>query len=144
MSESHPNQPAPADFSRKLTLVRDALLQLHKALIDSERIGYEKTFGKIQTPYQFLKLLTEDPWFAWLRPISQLIAKMDEALDAREPLTAPVVDALLSRTRTLLVATEGGEGFSQHYDEALQRDPDVVFAHASVAKLLRAQASDTP
>ena len=41
----------------------------------------------------------------------------------------------------MLVPTEGGQGFSQHYDEALQRDPDVVFAHATVAKLLRAQAA---
>ena len=45
---------------------------------------------------------------------------------------------------TMLVPTEGGEGFSQHYDEALQRDPDVVFAHAAVARLLRAQAGGTP
>jgi len=37
----------------------------------------------------------------------------------------------------LLVATEAGEGFSRHYDEALQRTPDVVMAHARVAKLIR-------
>jgi len=37
----------------------------------------------------------------------------------------------------LLVATEGGEGFSRHYDEALQRNPDVILAHAAVAKLIR-------
>jgi len=30
--------------------------------------------------------------------------------------------------------------FSRHYDEALQRTPDVVFAQAAVAKLLRTQA----
>src|SRR5271170_4172804 len=114
------------------------MLQLHKALMDSERIGYEKTFGKIQSPFLFLKLLTEDPWFAWLRPVSQLIAEIDVALDAKEPLTAASVDALMSRIRIMLVPTEGGEGFAQHYDEALQRDPDVVFAHAAVAKLLRA------
>jgi hypothetical protein len=38
------------------------------------------------------------------------------------------------------VPTEDGEGFSRHYDEALQRDPDVVFAHATVARLLRLQS----
>ncbi len=108
--------------------------------METERIGYEQTFGKISSPYQFLKLLTEDPWFAWFRPVSQLIATIDETLDAKEPLTVAAAEALMSRAKTMLVPTEGGEGFSQHYDEALQRDPDVVFAHAAVAKLLRPPA----
>lgn len=134
-------QPEPAGVRQHLTELRDALLQLHKALMESERISYERTFGKISSPFQFLKLLTEDPWFAWLRPVSQLIAEMDEALDAKEPLTLATANELISRAKMMLVPTEGGEGFSQHYDEALQRDPDVVFAHAAVAKLIRTQAS---
>ena len=138
MNEKIPIQPEPAGVRQHLTELRDALLRLHKTLMESERIGYEKTFGKISSPFLFLKLLTEDPWFAWLRPVSQLIAEMDEVLDAKEPLTAKTVDELISRTKIMLVPTEGGEGFAQHYDEALQRDPDVVFAHAAVAKLLRA------
>jgi hypothetical protein len=144
VKEETPIQPEPSGVRQRLTDLRDALLRLHKALMESERAGYEQTFGKISSPYQFLKLLTEDPWFAWFRPVSQLIATMDERLDAKEPLTATAVDALVLRARTMLVPTEGGEGFSQHYDEALQRDPDVVFTHAAVAKLIRAQASGTP
>jgi hypothetical protein len=138
VSEKIPIKPEPPGVRQHLMELRDAMLQLHKALIESERTGYEKTFGKIQSPYQFLKLLTEDSWFAWLRPVSQLIAVMDEMLDAKEPLTVAAVDTLSLRTKTMLVPTEGGEGFAQHYDEALQRDPDVIFAHAAVAKLLRA------
>ncbi len=75
-----------------------------------------------------------------LRPVSQLIVVMDETLDAKEPLTAIAVDALVTQAKTMLVASEGGEEFSRHYDEALQRDPDVVFAHAAVAKLFKAKA----
>jgi hypothetical protein len=138
MKKEIPIQPEPSGIRQRLTKLRDALLRLHKALMETERIGYEKTFGKISSPFQFLKLLTEDPWFAWFRPISQIIAEIDEKLDAKEPLTKAIVDELFSRVKTMLVPTEGGEGFSQHYDEALQRDPDVVFAHAAVAKLIRA------
>jgi hypothetical protein len=127
---------------RRLTELREALLGLHKALIESERAGYEQTFGRIGSPYQFLQLLTADPWFAWLRPVSQLIAAMDEVLDAKEPLTVAGVEALMAQAKTLLVPTTSGEGFSRHYDEALQRDPDVVFAHAAAARLIRAQAGD--
>jgi hypothetical protein len=131
-------QSEPNDLRQRLTELRDALLRLHKALMESERTSYEQTFGKIQSPYQFLQLLTNDPWFAWLRPMSHLIATMDETLDAKEPLTPAGVDALTARAKVLLVPTVGGEGFSQHYDEALQRDPDVIFANAAVAKLIHA------
>ena len=123
-------------LQQRLQELRDALLELHKALVQMERASYENTFGSIQSPYEFLRLLTGDPWFAWLRPMSQLIVAMDEATGGKEPLTDPAVEAFVNQTRLLLVASEGGEENSRHYFEALQRDPDVVLAHAEVAKLL--------
>jgi hypothetical protein len=140
LSEEKSIPPEPAGLRQRLTALREALLALHKVLLESERASYEATFGKISSPYQFLQLLTNDPWFAWLAPVTQLITAMDEMLDAKEPLTAAGVDAIVAQMRTLLVATEVGEGFSRHYDEALQRTPDVVFAHAAMAKLLRTKA----
>jgi hypothetical protein len=127
---------------RRLTELREAILRLHKALLESDRVRYEQTIGKIGSSYQFLQLLTTDPWFAWLRPVSQLIIAMDEMLDAKEPLTSAGVEALVVEAKALLTPTVSGEGFSQHYDEALQRDPDVVFAHAAAAKLIRAQSNE--
>jgi hypothetical protein len=137
MNETQPN-PRP-DFRRQLAQLREALLALHKALVDSERVGYEQNLGTIPSANHFLKLLTDDPWFAWLQPLSQLIVAMDEALDARAktPLTAEMAAALVKRTGELLVAAETGEGFPRHYFDALQRDPDVVMAHAAAAKWFR-------
>ena len=113
------------------------LLALHKALLDSERVEYERTIGKIQSPNHFLQLLLQDPWFAWLSPLSQLVVSMDEALDAKEPLTVAGVAALAKQTELLVTPSENGKGFARHYHEALQRDPDVVLAHAEVVKLRR-------
>jgi hypothetical protein len=124
----------PKGIRQRLVELRRALLNLHKALIDSERVGYEKTIGEIQSPNHFLQLLTNDPWFAWLQPLSQLIVAMDEALDGEEPLTVAGVDALVRQADQLMAPSESGEGFGRHYFEALQRDPDVVLAHAEVAK----------
>jgi hypothetical protein len=105
-------------------------------LVDSERISYEQTMGTIPSPNHFLQLLTNDPWFAWLQPLSQLIVAMDQALDSKsQPLTPAEADALVNQARQLLVASDAGEGFSKHYFDALQRDPDVVLAHAQAAKL---------
>ena len=121
---------------KRLTELRHALLDLHKTLVDSERVSYEQTVGAIPSPNHFLKLLMTDPWFAWLQPFSQLIVTMDEALEEKEPLTGVDVDALVKQTGTLLVASESAEGFPGHYYAALQRDPAVVLAHADVVKLI--------
>ena len=132
------------DPRKRLEEARHALLALHKALVDSERVTYEKTVGAIRSPNHFLQLLTTDPWFAWLQPLSQLIVSMDETLDAREPLTAAVVDAAVKEASGLLAPSEIGEGFAHHYFDALQRDPDVVLTHAEVTKLLgRRKSSGT-
>jgi hypothetical protein len=140
MENSTQPNPEPAGARERLTALRDALLQLHKTLLEAERISYEASFGKIASPYQFLHLLTSDPWFAWLAPVTQLIAVMDEMLDAKEPLTAAGVDDLTKRLKTLLIPSEVGEGFSRHYDEALQRSPDVLFAHVTTTKLIRGKS----
>src|SRR5690242_14332498 len=129
-------QKVSAPHHQRLEQLRKALLRLHKTLIDSERVTYEQTIGAIQSPNHFLQLLTNDPWFAWLHPLSQLIVAMDEALAKKEPLTSADVDALVNRARLLLIPSESGEGFAKQYFDALQRDPDVVLAHAEVAKLL--------
>jgi hypothetical protein len=131
----------PDGIRQRLLELRNPLLHLHKALVDSERVEYEKAIGTIQSPNHFLQLLTHDPWFVWLHPLSQLIVAIDEALDGEEPLTKAGVDALAGQTFGLLVASEEGTGFSRDYFEALQRDPDVVLAHAEVAKLRGPQKS---
>ena len=120
---------------KQMEKVRHELLALHKALVDSERIGYEQTMGAIRSPNHFLRLLTQDPWFAWLKPLSLLIVSMDEVLDAKEPPAAATIEVLLKETEVLLAPSESGQGFSRHYFDALQRDPNVIFAHAEVTKL---------
>jgi hypothetical protein len=131
------SKPRPESPSRKrLIEIRERLLNLHKALIDFERERYEKTVGPIPSPSQFLQLLTRDPWFAWLQPLSHLIVAMDVALKEKEPLTAAGVDRLASQTRALLVAEENGESFSGHYFEALQNEPDVVLAHGAAIRVM--------
>ena len=130
------SQPTPEQeaIQRPLLELRDALLRLHKALLDSERAVYEKEVGLINSPNHFFQLLTNDPWFAWLRPISQLIVAIDETLDGDEPITTQSVDAMMTQSVFLLIPAESGGDFGERYLAALQRDPRVVLAHAQVAK----------
>jgi hypothetical protein len=133
-SKSKKLAPEDAAIRQPLQALRDALLNLHKALIDSERGVYESNVGPIKSPHHFLQLLSNDPWFAWLRPISQVIVAMDEVLDADEPLTSDAVAALMNESVFLLVPAQREGEFGERYPSALQRDPNVVLAHAQVAK----------
>ena len=133
-TRSKQREPQDAAARQPLQELRDALLDLHKTLIDSERAVYETNVGPIQSPHHFFQLVSTDPWFAWLRPVSQLIVAMDEALDEPESLTSDSVDALMSESVFLLLPAERGGEFGERYMAALQRDPHVVLAHARVAK----------
>lgn len=54
----------------------------------------------------------------------------------KETLTPAGIDAAVNQTRVLVAPSESGDGFSRHYFDALQRDPDVVIAHGELIKHL--------
>src|SRR5688572_18907461 len=130
--------PGQAQIKEQLNALRSKLIVLHKALIDSERVEYEKSFGPLETPQQFLKLLINDPWFAWLQPFSRMVVTIDEMLESEEPIPAEEVKSLLERARTLLEVREETDDSRRSYFEALQREPDVILAHAEVMKVVNA------
>jgi len=119
-----------------------ALLRLHKALLDDERVSYERVHGRIPSNGAFLQLVLGDAWFAWLRPLSQLMAKLDELSEEADASASAEITALIASVRTLLTPTEEGEGFGRHYHDALQREPNVVLAHAAVRAMLPQSSSN--
>jgi hypothetical protein len=117
--------------------LRHGLLRLHKILLDQERVGYERTRGRIANSYEFLQLVLKDPWFDWLHRLSELIVQMDEALDTRDPdrpTTDEDAEALITRARALLTPSESGSEFQKNYFLALQQSPDVVLLHSDLMK----------
>jgi hypothetical protein len=134
-SSKHEHQPDHPGGPQALNELRTAFLDLHKTLLESERVGYEQAFGTIPSPGAFLQLTIRDPWFAWLHPLSEFITSLDEREEAEQPVTKRDVEHLLKKGRALLTPEETGEGFGKHYFEALQRDPDVVLAHGKIAKM---------
>jgi len=132
----------------RLVALRRALLDLHKALIDSERVVYERAHGRL-TPAQFLEQLVGESEFSWLRPVSALILRADELISRARP--APVnrqrasprpeqlgedIDRFLRDTRTLLASDDAPEEFRRRYHAVLQLDPEVVLRHGAALQLL--------
>jgi len=135
----------------ELKMLSVRLVALHAALLEFERQAYEETHGPTKAA-ELLRLLLNDPHFAWLRPLSGIIAQIDEALDPREPLdpreaTARRGDARADvDVKSFFQATQellrsGGTGaFQTKYRDALQRSPEIIMAHANVVKILPPRA----
>jgi hypothetical protein len=121
---------------QQLTNVRTVLLSLHKTLLDFERQAYERDHGTIGNSYELLQLVMSDPWFAWLRQLSELIVEMDELLAAKETPSENTGVALIRQATILLTPAESGSEFQKKYFAAMQQSPEVAVAHSEFAKAL--------
>lgn len=115
-----------------------ALQELHRRLLDVERLQYERSFGRAQN---ILQLAAEDPGFAWIRSLSGLMVRLDEQMsDSQNAMTAADVRLAATQVRALVTPDENGTVFQHHYYRALQEHPDVVMAHSGVIRTLPAQS----
>ena len=127
------------DTDRQLLVdLRRALLHLHKTLLEWERTAYERLHGRA-SPAELLEAIVTDPQFAWLRPVSELIVRIDEGLEI-DALEGPEIDVdwIVAQTRTYITPNENGTPYAQRYHAALQDHPDAVFAHRAVTNILKA------
>jgi hypothetical protein len=110
------------------------VVRLHKVLLDRQHRAYEYRHGPV-APTQLLHLLLHDEQFAWLRPLSGLMARIDEALDDDSEVSRAGVARLFRDVEALLRSDRDGT-FETRYRDALQESPEVVMAHADVVKAL--------
>jgi hypothetical protein len=133
MTEPTETAPAGATQITAMQALRSALLAQHKVLITNDRQQYEAVFGPVPTG-RFVQLLTEDPWFRWLDPLSRLIVAIDEWLEQTPPLAAAGI-ALADMAATLFRHTDAE--FGERYRLALQQAPDAVLGQSRVVAALR-------
>ncbi|HEY2094514.1 MAG TPA: hypothetical protein VGJ81_21845 [Thermoanaerobaculia bacterium] len=131
-----PDDPARATLRASLRELSKNLLPLHRALINAARDDYNFAFGDEVTPNRLMQLMQEDPFFAWLKPVTSVIVDIDEM--ARVDFEAADYDAIVARVDRLFGTKVDGD-FAEKYVPILQRDVDVAIAHAalrpSLAKL---------
>ncbi|HWI20121.1 MAG TPA: hypothetical protein VNT81_20350 [Vicinamibacterales bacterium] len=125
-----------------LTELRKVLLNLHKTLLDWQRADYERVHGRLQTT-QLLNVMFEHQEFAWLRLMSGLIVRIDEALETKprpsDPPRSEIESGPLVAAARGLVAPESGTEYAQRYHAALQELPEAVLAHRDLVVLLKLQ-----
>ena len=129
------------DGLERLRQLSGRLVALHAALLAGERVAYEATYGPTDAA-ELLRQVIHHEQFAWLRALSMMIARVDEAVDAHGP-TAADVAALFAEVEGLLRSGRD-DAFATRYRAALQASPEVVMAHAEVVRVLRASRRVPP
>ena len=124
--------------------LRHALLDLHKTLLDAQRIRYEREHGRIATSGEFLGLVLEHPAFAWLRTMSALIARFDEWMEAGEDAPQDELPGMIAALRSLIEAEGKHPTFSKPYWEIVNEVPEVLVAHVKLWRLLQEAQAGRP
>lgn len=125
--DGRPDRSGEVD-RQKLIEVNEALRGLHKLLIGSVRSEYEREHGPIAGSGALLRLLMEDPFFSWLRPMSKVMVEMDELLEEAMPLAPIRIAGLRERIEGMIA--------SPRYLNLLQSSPEVVMGHTALRKAL--------
>ncbi len=116
-----------------------ALRDLHRALADCARRDYERERGAALSPADLLHLLAADPYFAWLRELSELMVDIDLVRDS--DTTVDIAGAIRPAVEHYVVPPSppgSGGAFAQRYWPYLQHDPHVAMAHAEVKRAIAA------
>jgi len=122
------------DVSRKLQ-------QLYAAVLHAER-----RFAPSGAGLELLDRLMNDPTWAWLRPLSTLIAEVDHALAQDAELSELEGAAAAAHIRGLIF----GEGdtvdqeFLTHYRSLLQLDHALASTHGELRALLKKLPEESP
>jgi hypothetical protein len=128
-----PDDPARAELRAALREMSKQLMPLHRALIEAARAEYTAGVKVVAGPGHLLQLLNEDPFFAWLKPLTSLIVDIDEM--TRTDFEERDAHAIGERVERLFGAN-AEPAFAAHYVPMLQRDVDVAIAHAAVRQAL--------
>lgn len=129
------DEPLTPQTRGHMTSVRNALLHLHKLLLDDERRAYERANGRV-SPNELLQLLMSDSPFAWLRTVSGLVVRIDEMMSPKAGAGESEGRRLLQYVQETMMPSETALGFGAKYHDAIQREPDILLAHRDVRKLL--------
>lgn len=128
-----PDDPSRAELRAALREISKQLIPMHRTLIEAAREDYTASVAPVSGPNQMLQLLYDDPFFAWLKPITALIVDIDEM--ARKDFERADADAIAKRVEDMFGANPDA-GFAAKYVPVLQRDIDVAIGHAAIRQLL--------
>jgi len=126
------------DFEEKklrLKEIRNKFLKFHKLLLDWDRAKYEREFGALSSG-KFLEMLMGNERFAWLRTISTLIVRIDEAFDLDDGLSDEMLEGFYEESANLFDGSDEYAEFKTKAAEAVPKLPEAEVLRDQIIKLL--------
>jgi len=118
------------EYRTQVAQMAQVLRELHRSLIVAARRQYEEEHGELGGSYAVLQHLADNPAFAWLRPLTALISRLD-ALPADAQIGAAEAAAVRAEASRLINPAEGEDNvFYQQLRDARSFAPDLVVLHA--------------
>lgn len=130
----------PTTPTAELELLGRKLRHLHLSILHAER-----QIDPSATGFALLDKLINDPAWAWLRPLSALMAQIDHVLSQSEPATVYDHAVVAAHLRGLL-SGEGdlrSDAFLERYLPLLQSDTEIAGTHAELRRLLKSAPSES-
>jgi hypothetical protein len=121
---------------QQLKVARRTMMRLHKALLDAERDSYEWQHGRLASNLAFYNLVMGHEWFQWIRPMTQWIAAVDEAVARKDdPIAEDEARQFLTDLRDLVPAQVDESVAPEHhlrYCLVIDRVPAVAQLHEEI------------
>ena len=119
--------------------VSRSLQQLHKLVLEAEGAPLPGQAG-----LALLDRLLNDPNWLWLRPLSKLIADLDEGIARDANLTRGEAAAAAGHVRALVfgLGEPRDEAFLGRYRPLLQHSPALASAHGQLKRLIDAMPAE--
>jgi len=125
-----------SDRAARVEALRHTLLELHKSMLDAQRIEYERSHGRIETSGEFLGLVLNHPEFEWIRALSALIAQLDEWAEEIETASQAEFDGIVDALRALIRPEGSNPAFTARYWHMVENEPGVTVAHVKAWRLV--------
>lgn len=123
-----------SDLRDQLRTLSRALQEVHRALIDVSRARHELALGPVSGA-ELLQLVLRDESFEWLRPLSGLIAEIDEPSDRDPAPSREEVEEVRTRVEALISPGDRG-AFGARYVALLGSEPHVAMGHFALRTAL--------
>jgi len=121
-----------------LTRLHVILVELHRALIEATRYEFERAHGRIENPYEVLQLVESDPVFAWLRPLTALVLRVDELSEQDTLSLGEVAEARAAAEQLVQPSANASSPFHDRLRALRQSAPSLVVLHTHVRQALAA------
>ena len=121
--------------------LRNALLEVHRAILQAQRLRYERDHGRVESRGELLQLVVRHPEFAWIRALSALIAQLDEWSQSQAQGRDEEIAATVRALKTLIQPDGTNEEFTSRYWPMLEITPEALVAHVRLWRLIAADGA---